>query len=102
MQRWQNSSFFLFLQHQLLDFADRSFTGAESAKKSSLMRRRIKQQDEQPAATPIRESNQPEKNSEAKGSGLCGKHLLALIPILLALAFYIAPTVLDIYEAHYG
>ena len=67
------------------------------------MRRRTKQQDEQQAATPIKEPSQPqESTNSAKASGLCGKHLLALVPILLALAFYIAPTVFDLYEIQYG
>ena len=63
------------------------------------MRKRPKQQAEQPAATPIEEPSQPQKgNSMAEG----GKQLLALIPILLCLAVYIFPTVVDMYEAYYG
>lgn len=40
--------------------------------------------------------------SGAPKSGLCGYHLLALLPILLAFGIYYLPTILDEYNARYG
>ena len=44
----------------------------------------------------------PQQSNVAPRSGLCGWHLLALLPILIAFGIYYLPTILDEYHARYG
>ena len=54
-----------------------------------------------PSNDPIPEPA-PEHSNVRAQSGLCGWHLLALLPILLAFGIYYLPTILDEYHAKYG
>lgn len=62
---------------------------------------------EQSAATPTLKEKQSTPRSTARSAGAgsnkcCGKHLLALLPILLGLVIYNIPTIMDEYEASFG